>query len=409
MTLYGGHRIETITCRYCGAVLDNNADYKVIKKFVGTLRPEMPFAIGMQGVFKGIPFTIIGVLQYEYIAEPYSWLEYLLFSPTHGYAWLEYENGHFIFSRKVRDEPEGVVTYYIKSRFKFRGKFFRVFETYSVKLSYVEGELTWEANQGDRLRLIDAINPPYIFTIEISGNEREYSLGEYLGRSEVYQAFSINPPRQHPVGIHAAQPYLPASFTKGLHTAGKYFSPLALFLFVAVLFLGSGTVVLRDKLNPARYLTPEGTLSSEFIISNADHLLKIELYSDLDNAWCWYDIEVISDKDQESIYSFAKEISYYQGYEGGSHWSEGRKSVSAYLKVPHNGSYRLRISGEGGRGEYRDSPQYEWLRVTVREGVIVSRYFLILLIICLASWFLLYYRQYSFEARRWKANEDDDD
>src|SRR3712207_7000282 len=34
------------------------------------------------------------------------WVSHQLFSPTHDYSWLTYDNGHVIFSRRTRDVPE---------------------------------------------------------------------------------------------------------------------------------------------------------------------------------------------------------------------------------------------------------------------------------------------------------------
>jgi len=405
LQLFGGHRIETITCSYCGAVLDNKNEYKVLKKFVNTKRPAIPFAIGAQATLKGITFTTIGFLQYTNTTEYYSWIEYLLFSPTHGYAWLECEDGHFILSRKVRDNPEGRILTYRKSRIRVRDQDFKVFETYGAELTYVEGELTWEAQRGDKLSFIDAINPPYIFCIEKNRKEQEYSLGEYLNYAEVYRGFSIKPPMRGPSGIHAAQPYTPNALVRGLHSAGKYFAPIALVIFLLVLFIGSGEVVMSQNFYPDQYLSQTGELSKSFSINQAQRLVRLDLYSDLNNAWGWYDIEIL--KDNIPIYSLGKQISYYHGYSGGESWSEGSRSVHAYLKVPQNGVYSLRITGEGGMGEYGKTPQRRKLFISVKEGVIVSRYFLILFIFSLLSWLLIYMRKLLFEAARWKDDDDD--
>lgn len=405
LQLFGGHRVETITCSYCGAVLDNKDEYKVLKKFLHQKRPSIPFAIGAQAKLKDITFTTIGFLQYTNTLFHYSWIEYLLFSPTHGYAWLECEDGHFVLSRKVRDNPESRILNSRKSPIRVRGENYKVFEAYSAELTYVEGELTWEAQRGDKLSFIDAIKPPQIFCIEKSKKEQEYSLGEYLDYREVYEAFSVKPPLRGPKGIHAAQPYTPSAITQSLHHAGKLFAPIALVLYLLVLVLGSGKVVMSQNFFPDDYLSQTGELSSSFTINQAQRLVRLDLYSDLNNAWGWYDIEVL--KDNVPIYSLGKQISYYHGYSGGESWSEGSQSVHAYLKVPANGVYSLRINGEGGVGEYGNTPQRVNLFISVREGVIVSRYFLDLLILGMASWLLIYVRKLMFEARRWKDEDDD--
>jgi len=104
LDILGGGRISTVTCSYCHSILDMNDHYKVLAKFNDTKRPQGPFEIGMRGNIKGVEWTIIGWIAYktaEFPAE--EWSEFFLYSPTHGYAWLVYENSKVYFSKKVRD------------------------------------------------------------------------------------------------------------------------------------------------------------------------------------------------------------------------------------------------------------------------------------------------------------------
>ena len=96
LTLHGGHRVESLTCGFCGSVLDAHEDFKVVRTYADLKRPYSPLALGMSGKIKDVEFTIIGMVQYR-DAWHDSWLEYAIYSPTHGYAWVAYEHGHFLF------------------------------------------------------------------------------------------------------------------------------------------------------------------------------------------------------------------------------------------------------------------------------------------------------------------------
>ncbi|RKZ36335.1 MAG: hypothetical protein DRQ37_04355 [Gammaproteobacteria bacterium] len=404
LTLKGGHQVRSITCGYCGSVLDTKEEFKVVKQYLDRKRPPSVLELGMTGKIHGVEFTIIGVVQFQ--DDEYArWLEFLLFSPTHGYAWLEDDAGHFIFTRRVRDLPDKPVSAQRKSSFKARRHTFKVLEEYTISISYVEGELTWVAEVGDKVRLLDAIDPPFIYTVEKTGTEEEYSIGEYLQPEAVHEAFSIDFEPKKRYTVHPAQPYIPNPMLVAMSQAGKYFAPLALVIVIYAFFFGSGETLLRGSVTPVQFIA--GAQSAPFEVKNKDSLLALHLSSPLKNAWAWFDVTVRNE--QREIFSLSKQISYYSGYSGGEHWSEGSQSTRAYFKVPAAGKYTLLVTGEGGTGSRGTKPQQKALNVTVKEGVIVSRYFVILLALTMTAFLWRYIMRWRFEARRWETDEDDDD
>ena len=404
----GGRRIESITCGYCGSVLDAKKEFSTIKKFTEAQRPYyLPLSIGQQGTIKGVQFTIIGAIEYEMTTEYSRWLEYFLYSPTHGYAWLEYENGHFVFSHKVRDFPTGGMKGVEKAPFHVRDRKYKVFDFYTAKITYVEGELTWKANVGDKVKLIDGISPPYSFTKERTDYGIEYSAGEYLQPAEVAKAFNIKEGFNEPKGVYASQPFIANNFIRGLVDAGKIFAPITLLLFFFVLFIGSGQRIFNESISANEYLSENGSFARNFIVTQPDRLVELELSASLNNAWTWFDIEIL--KDQKPIFSLSQQISYYHGVEGGESWSEGSRSISTYFKVPEAGEYSIRLIGEGGSGYRGTSPQRKSLHLQITEGVIASRYFLIMALIALLGWLSLPIYKYHFEALRWGDYEEDDE
>jgi len=404
LTLNGGRQVRSITCGYCGSVLDTKEEFKVVKQYLDRKRPPSVLELGMKGKIQDVEFTIIGVVQFQ--DDEYArWLEFLLFSPTHGYAWLEEDAGHFIFTRRVRDLPDKPVSSQRKSTFKARGHTFKVLEEYTVSISYVEGELTWVAEVGDKVRLLDAIEPPFIYTVEKTGTEEEYSIGEYLQPEVIHEAFGIDfaPQKRHTV--HPAQPYIPNPTLVALSEAGKYFAPMALVAVLYIFFFGSGSTLFSSSVKAEQFIA--GAQSTVFEVKDEDSLLSLYLSSPLNNAWAWFDVTVRNE--QREIFSMSKQISYYSGYSGGEHWSEGSQSARAYFKVPAAGKYTLFITGEGGTGSRGAKPQRKALGVAVKEGVIVSRYFVILLGLMTVAFLSRYLMRWRFEAKRWETDEDDDD
>ena len=66
---------------------------------------------GMEATLKDIPFIVIGMIKYVSHQsgpgweESYDWISFQLYSPTHGYVWLTWNKGHYLFSYRTRDMP----------------------------------------------------------------------------------------------------------------------------------------------------------------------------------------------------------------------------------------------------------------------------------------------------------------
>ena len=61
----GGHKIQSLTCDYCGAVMDVHDEYKVLAKFSEQQAPfDSPLRLAAQGKLKGVQFTVIGMIEW---------------------------------------------------------------------------------------------------------------------------------------------------------------------------------------------------------------------------------------------------------------------------------------------------------------------------------------------------------
>lgn len=403
LELHGGHRVQSLSCGSCGAVLDSKDEYKVVKQFKDIKRPHLPIKLGMRGKIKGIDFTVIGVLQVG-DSEGYRWLEYQVFSPTHGYHWLVHSQGHFVFSRRVREIPR--IGAQQKSAFTAKGMSFKVYETYLASVFFVEGELTYVAEFGKTSSVTEGICPPYSFTREVGDAEEEYLFGEYIEPSEVYKAFGVTKIPRRPHSVHACQPYVAKSWALSLARVGRLFAIPAIVIALALLALGGGTRQLNTAFAAQELL--KGVYSKDFKVTGKDSMMALKLSSNQDNAWAWYDMTVF--KDKEPVASLGKGISYYHGYEGGESWSEGSQSEKAYFTLSDPGTYRFFVKGSGGTGNNGNRMQDQRLHFELYEDVIVSRYFFMLAALFIVAALVELMMRWRFEAVRWEpVLEDDDD
>ena len=363
----------------------------------------------MQGIINHIEFTIIGMIVWE-DSEAYRWADCMLFSPTRGYAWLTYYQGHLVFSRKTRDIPNlNVWNLAPKYEFSAGAKKYKFFERSRAKITYVAGELTWVAKQHDSVHLIEAIAPPYLYSVEHNGDEIEYGLGEYIERPEpVYASFGIDTTTEQiskPTTVHPAQPYR-SKFFDPLSKAAKPFVVAAGIIALAITLLFSGEEIYSEQL-PASTLS-EGSNTREFTVTQSNRLLELNIETSLKNAWAYFDINVR--QGANDIFSFGKNVSFYEGHDGDGYWSEGSRAATAHFKVPEPGRYTLNIqAAEGGMGETGTTPQATALRVQLKQGYISNYYFIILLILAVAATAAGYLARMMFESRRWKSVLEDDD
>ncbi|OGK08814.1 MAG: hypothetical protein A2W80_01540 [Candidatus Riflebacteria bacterium GWC2_50_8] len=408
--LRGGHNVRTIVCQYCGACLDSKKEFAVLHSFLNQKRPFMPLKIGARGKLKGIEFTVIGVLKYEQCedGEIYRWLEYLLFSYTHGYVYLCYEDGHWVMMHEVKDLPETEVEIFMprKAAIVVRDMTFKVFECASAKLSYVEGELTWQARQNEAISYLDAVCPPYMYSIEKRATEIEYFWGEYMSTTEISEAFKIE--GIEPSTVFACQPFGCPAIIKSISHGALVASLLTLLIYFFV--SSSGVSVTSQALG--REVFDDGGVSNEFTIDDPGKLYGVTVSApQLKNAWAFFDVRIMNPQQTEEFCSLPIEVSYYEGYEEGEHWSEGSDEDTVYFRVPESGTYKLEVEGEGNRGETSEpDPNFmlNTVRVTIRKGVRLGHHtlawFFIALLIALPYFGLLY----RFENKRWNDDDEDD-
>ncbi|MGI9416560.1 MAG: DUF4178 domain-containing protein [Geminicoccaceae bacterium] len=407
LDVLGGHRVKSLTCSYCGSIMDSHDGYKLLQRYRhNPERPYAPIAIGMQATLKGVPFTVIGMIQYVSHQsgpgweESYDWISFQLYSPTHGYGWLTWNKGHYLFSYRTREMPHPALPDRLaqKSAVRVGDKTFQMFEGYVATVAYIEGAFTWIAKRGERVHVVEAIDPPWMFSYERGDNELEYSRGEYMNPGEIHAAFGIDPPPS-PDGIHPAQPFMPPSILPALSKVGPIFAGIAFVGLLAVFILGDGREIVRYDAGES-----DGPQVVPFTVSDAERLLQLEIRAPVNNNWVYYDVTVSETSSDQEILSLGKEISYYTGRDSDGYWTEGSQRAKALFKVPAAGDYEIEITPAEAGG--RVPP----LTASLYEQVLVKRYAVTLLILSILASLALPFARHRFEKRRWHdVLEDEDD
>ncbi len=387
LDILGGGRVSTVTCSYCNSVIDLNNHYKVLAKFNTRKRPNAPFEIGMKGEIKGVEWTIIGVVVYKTEETPFEeWSEFFLYSPTHGYAWLVYENYRLYFSKRVRDfdliswqeRKSGSVFYrgghYIKSE-----------PLYSVQIEYVEGALTWVAKQGDRIYVWDYKGAGNrTLSIEKSGDELEVYLTEALDKNDIYKAFNLNY-SQKSYNANSALGFEQEEPQEGKKSGSKavkwgFLALFAIILYMNMISFTTPKTVFNSKIASKEYNGTFTVNSSAFMTSIELSGLKLGQSS----------VEFNLYKDKKRVLTISKNRLIYIKKELFNYWYYRSVKVILYLKLD-KGRYSFSIKNN----DLKD------LKVKIKQRVIRLKYlFPMLLLLTIALIVLGLEFLYSFRAKQ---------
>ena len=364
LDILGGGRVNTVTCSYCHSILDMNDHYKVLAKFNDTKRPQGPFMIGMRGNIKGVEWTIIGWIAYrtaEFPAE--EWSEFFLYSPTHGYAWLVYENSKVYFSKRVRDfdllawqekKP--------KTLFYHKGHYLLNEASYLTYVDYVEGELNWIAKFGDKFSTWDYNGVGFkTLNIEKTNEELEVYLTERLDKSDIYSAFGLKYTKNSNTKKSMKK--------KDIHTLQKEEINVEqientkvkhgfLFLFIILIIMNILSFIMPVKIYDSSL--PYTDYNSTFTIDSNFFISSISLESPKLGK---NDVLFQLYKDTKTIFSISKNKIFYTEKNLKDKCFTETSKITAYLKLD-KGTYQFTIQNK----------QLIPLHLTIKQKVIRLKY-----------------------------------
>ena len=251
LPILGGSKIKSVTCGHCGTMMDRHNDLARLQKYRGMPRPVGPLSIGMSGELNGVRQTVVGVVGVatDVDEETYSWTDYQLYSPTHGYSWLTWNNGHAVHSRKIKGDLPSLEGRYRMERIDILDQTFRFVERYESRITYVEGELTWLAVLGGRTDAAEAAAAPHGYSTSKSGSEIEHMLQTYIPRSDLVAAFDLKGILPKAIGIHPTQPFS-APFHKFIAKEAIGFAALCIVIGIALSVWSNGRIVAEGFTDP---------------------------------------------------------------------------------------------------------------------------------------------------------------
>jgi len=333
-------RTTEYSCDRCGSIIDiTNEPYAVLHAATEApaISPLIP--LGRRGTLGGIKYECIGFMVRSDPTGDYPWHEYLLFNPYHGFRWLMTMNGHWNFITPVFGNVEPP----FRGPLQYEGRSYRIFLRDSAVVRFVQGEFYWQVKVGDNVVVREYISPPYTFSLELDDDERNFAHAEYIPSATVQQAFALEPRSlPPPQGVFPNQPS-PYPRDRAFYLLGTILT--LTFLVVTALLFRQPTepvTVVRGSIatSAARLITTE-----TFEFTNHGNL-RFTLESPVSNSWVDAEIDIVN-ADTGASTDTTVGVSYYYGYEGGEHWTEGSTTEATTVGDIPTGRYYFTIQTTG--------------------------------------------------------------
>lgn len=194
LDLKNAGRSQSIVCPSCGSQIDlTSPEYNILGNVGRRMEPQVtPFQLGMRGNLSGQEFEIIGRVVYR-DDEGDVWDEWLLLSAAGEYVWIsDSENeGMALWHSFIPTNPVEPSSLEEDQSLVLRKTRVTVRDLGTMKIEYLEGELTWKAGVGDQVGYGEADSASERISIEYSRDEVEFYWGEDLDRNATAKAFGV--------------------------------------------------------------------------------------------------------------------------------------------------------------------------------------------------------------------------
>lgn len=386
---------ERVTCPNCDSLLECN-EGKL--KWMQALKPKpdspkFDLEIGAKGNFgEGKEMTVLGAVVRSVLVEgiKYYWHEYLLYNPAIGYRWLVNSDNHWNFIEPINAAD---VTGFGNTA-EYGGKTYKLFQDAPAFVEYVKGEFYWKVEQGETVRVIDYVAPPYVISNEMTGNEMNWSQGTYTRIPDIEKAFNLETPLEKPWNVAPNQPFEGSFYyTWGLGLVG-------LLILVALLMIpigGFSSVPLNQSITLQPLPSEKGSnpaFSQPFELKG-NRNIQITMSAPVSNSWASFDVDLVNEANNE-VESVPIDIEFYSGVEGGESWSEGSKTQDVSLSSVPAGRYVLRVDGQ-----WQNWQQPLPVTAKVEQNVTRGANFICAFVLLLIMPIIGIIRKWLFESSRW--------
>jgi hypothetical protein len=349
----------------------------VIGQMNRSTRPSMPIKPGMQAAFNNEVHQVIGWIRYEGWddEERWRWEEWLLASSEGKYRWLSYDSDDgFVLFEKI--QPLAPFDPSRAASIQVPGGLAHVKERSPAKVVAFDGELTWQCSVGHQIGYLDAERDNIPYSVEYTQDEIELFAGQRLTDAEVWQAFGREDLVQKATEI--------SHWNRAYTTLALFCILLACFSCTGMMWaIFSGEELARQEfaMNKGAEVKTVGPIT----LNNPGRVHRVSLFASGLTVGNWAVVDVTArDPAGNSLYLFSGEFWDEEGHDSDGYWHEDDTTEEYLFKLENPGEYYLDVSMEEATVDSLS------VTVTLEQGVWLSRFFIIFLIISIVLAFVFF-------------------
>lgn len=384
----------SVICTNCGTIYRAYAE-KLIDtgKSTSASIENVEILIGSTGKLFGTTYQVIAIAQRKENNTSYSWLEYTLYNPLKGLAFLSVYDGHWVFLTETDTLPE-VLTRSVN----YENVSYALYSSYTSVLQAAQGEFMYAIEPKEKTKVKEFIIPSEMVSEESSDDTCMYLKGTYVPSGEIKSAFKLNTIAK-PVGVGVIQPFLSKFNERTLVNVCFLFVLFWLALQVFFYYDADELLVFNDGYTIDDVNNKKEIYTKAFDIPEGVKNLELKINTNIDNSWMYAGMTLVNESTGD-LYDLDLEAEYYRGYSEGEHWTEGKSWMSKVISRIPGGKYYLII--------YPEKPiSYGNVTFTVslkRDVYVISNGLILLALLAVFPAFY-FYRRNSFERKRW-SNSD---
>lgn len=394
----------TFGCQSCGSIInDTDQGFKVLRAAVAEQRAQeaLPFPIGARGKLDEVTWEVIGFVRRRDKKWLFTWDEYLLFNPFHGFRFLIHSDEHFAIAMMLTAAPE--IT---EKTFKtfWKNQKFSLYHRGTAEVIKVHGEFYWRVKRGEQTEFADLIAPPFCLTVEChrSDNgvaERSISLARYLSRAEIAEGFGIAEERlgSAPRKIFPFQPNPCRQILPSMALTMAVSLAILLLFQLKHLARSTNDLIYQDEWPVTGIQSGAEIPIGELHITSPINNLAIESFSPVDNSWVEVNYELESTTGDSSAWT-THAIEYYYGWDSDGRWSEGGQRLDSVITDLDLGDYKLIATVDSQTAPLT-------VATTIRANVPIWSNFVVTVLLILLGPILCAIRALKFEHKRWEESD----
>ncbi len=386
-------------------MLQNENNQKIVNKF----KSRSFLKLGMVGIFDDKQYRVVGRVVYKsdykewdsedkrYCPRKWKFDEWILTTSSGEYLIIAEDKEGFSVSEEFTPEVK-VIPKKRDSNINFQKGIFskRILEKGTDHVIYVEGDFSDKPQMGEISNFAMYKKNGTEYSVEWSEGANEVVKKSNFYKDDCISKIDLLKKFQGYGHIEEEIKRLEV----GMKKIKEYkFEILVLFIVIFSLLITplffNGERVFLQSYPVSKINNEEGVVTDSFVMDDVGEVYEIELSSSFsDNSWLWVSAELL-DENGDTINVMAGDFWRESGRDSDGEWHESFTNTSIYFKLKNKGEYSFRIFYEA---ENKGVLQNSMINVKVEEGVVLYRYFMWLVLVCVVLIFVLFYKINSFSA-----------